>query len=91
MKRKGEVALTNIFISQNINDFISRRNKLMDILTTRELEVLHLLTRGLSNREIAAELYLSPGTIRIYLSNIYLKLDVSSRTQAAIMAKECGI
>ena len=63
----------------------------MDILTPRELEVLHLLTKGLSNREIAAELYLSPGTIRVYLSNIYLKLDVSSRTQAAIMAKECGI
>ena len=57
-------------------------------LTRREIEVLRLLTTGLSNREIAAELYLSPGTIRIYLSNIYAKLQVGTRTQAVIIAKE---
>ena len=63
----------------------------LDELTRREIEVLKLLTTGLSNREIATELYLSPGTIRIYLSNIYAKLQVGSRTQAVIIAKENNI
>ncbi|QUW23300.1 hypothetical protein JSQ81_07125 [Sporosarcina sp. Marseille-Q4063] len=57
-------------------------------LTPRELEVLKLLTTGLSNRKIADELFLSPGTVRIYLSNIYAKLQVKSRTQAVIIANE---
>lgn len=57
-------------------------------LTPRELEVLTLLTTGLSNRKIADELFLSPGTVRIYLSNIYAKLQVKSRTQAVIIANE---
>ena len=57
-------------------------------LTPRELEVLKLLTTGLSNRKIADELFLSPGTVRIYLSNIYEKLQVKSRTQAVIIANE---
>lgn len=63
----------------------------LDELTRREIEVLKLLTTGLSNREIATELYLSPGTIRIYLSNIYVKLQVSSRMQAVIVAKEYNV
>ena len=69
---------------------VEKRNPL-DELTRRETEVLRLLTTGLSNREIATELYLSPGTIRIYLSNIYAKLQVGSRTKAVIIAKENSI
>jgi LuxR family transcriptional regulator, maltose regulon positive regulatory protein len=57
-------------------------------LTPRELEVLILLTTGLSNQKIADKLFLSPGTVRIYLSNIYAKLQVKSRTQAVIIANE---
>jgi LuxR family maltose regulon positive regulatory protein len=49
---------------------------------------LKLLTTGLSNQKIADKLFLSPGTVRIYLSNIYAKLQVKSRTQAVIIAKE---
>lgn len=91
MSRKGLIQLTNFFISDNLNEFITKRQKLVEILTPRELDVLQLLTKGMTNREIAESLHLTPGTIRIYLSNIYLKLDVSSRTQAAIMAKDLGI
>lgn len=83
--------MSNFFLSDNVADFISRRQKLVDILTPRELEVLQLLTKGITNREIAEILCLSPGTVRIYLSNIYLKLDVKTRTQAAIVAKDLGI
>lgn len=69
---------------------VEKRNPLDD-LTRREIEVLRLLTTGVTNREIATELYLSPGTIRIYLSNIYAKLQVGSRTKAVIIAKENNI
>lgn len=57
----------------------------LNALTPRELEVLDLLKKGLSNREIAEKLYLTSGTVRIYLSNIYSKLNVTSRTQAIII------
>jgi DNA-binding NarL/FixJ family response regulator len=55
-------------------------------LTPRERDVLALLIEGKTNREIAARLYLSQGTIKSYLSSIYEKLDVSNRTEAAVAA-----
>jgi LuxR family transcriptional regulator, maltose regulon positive regulatory protein len=57
-------------------------------LSPREMEVLALLTRGLSNEEIAAELVLSKHTVRRHVSNILTKLDVPSRTAAAVYALE---
>lgn len=59
-----------------------------DILTPREMDVLQLLASGASNREIASQLFLSEGTIRVYLTTIYSKLEVQSRTQAILLAKE---
>jgi ATP/maltotriose-dependent transcriptional regulator MalT len=56
------------------------------ILSPREAEVLHLLIRGLSNKEIAAELALSTHTIRRHVSNILTKLDLSSRTAVVAYA-----
>ena len=55
-------------------------------LTAREKEVLSLLGEGLSNKEIAARLYLSVRTVEGHLSNAYGKLDVHSRTEAALLA-----
>jgi DNA-binding NarL/FixJ family response regulator len=60
-------------------------------LTERELKVLKLLTRGLSNREISKEIHLSEGTVRNYVSNILFKLDVQDRTKAAVMAIRHGL
>ncbi|MFJ7935004.1 LuxR C-terminal-related transcriptional regulator [Sporosarcina sp. NPDC096371] len=60
----------------------------MDALTPREQEVLQLLAGGATNREIASRLFLSEGTVRVYLSNIYGKLGVNSRTQAVLLVKE---
>jgi ATP/maltotriose-dependent transcriptional regulator MalT len=60
-------------------------------LTAREVEVLCLVAAGKSNREIAAELYLSAKTVARHLSNIFCKLDVSSRTAAAAFAFEHGL
>lgn len=55
-------------------------------LTEREKEVLALIARGLSNQEIAAQMVVSPATIHSHVSRILAKLQVSSRTQAALFA-----
>jgi DNA-binding NarL/FixJ family response regulator len=60
-------------------------------LTNREVEVLRLLAQGLSNAEIAEKLHLSEGTVRNHVSSIFSKLDVSDRTQAAILAIRHGL
>ncbi len=62
-----------------------------EILSSREVEVLRLLTAGNSNRAIAKELFISPETVKSHVSHILRKLNVSSRTRAAIRAKELGI
>jgi LuxR family maltose regulon positive regulatory protein len=58
-----------------------------DPLSDRELEVLQHVARGLSNQEIADKLFLSAGTVKRHMSNIYQKLDVHSRTQALERAR----
>jgi serine/threonine protein kinase/DNA-binding CsgD family transcriptional regulator len=60
-------------------------------LTSRELEVLQLLARGLSNKQIARALAVTPRTVNFHLDNIYSKLGVSSRTEAVIVAVRQGI
>ena len=64
---------------------------LIEPLTERELEVLRLIARGLSNREIASELVLTLGTVKWYNRQIYSKLGVHSRTQAVAQAKNAGL
>ena len=68
-----------------------RDSKLASKLTSREVELLSLLVRGYSNAQIAARLFLSEGTVRNYLSNIFSKLNVSDRTQAAVLALKHGL
>jgi DNA-binding NarL/FixJ family response regulator len=60
-------------------------------LSARESEILQLLTLGLSNSDIAQRLFLSEGTIRNYMSDLFTKLDVSDRTQAVVMALRLGL
>jgi len=57
-------------------------------LTARELEVLRLVTTGMTNRAIAAELFLSEKTVARHVSNIFTKLDLSSRAAATAYAYE---
>jgi len=64
---------------------------LVEPLSDRELEVLHLIAEGLTNREIAARLFLSPGTVKAHTHNIYGKLGVSGRTLAVATARSLNI
>ncbi|MHC4145199.1 MAG: response regulator transcription factor [Planctomycetota bacterium] len=57
-------------------------------ITNREYEVLALIAQGLSNREIADKLFVSLNTVKSHSSNLFLKLDARSRTQAVVRAKE---
>ena len=60
-------------------------------LTTRERDVLRLIARGASNKEIATQLFLSVGTVKGYVSAILPKLGVQDRTQAALFASKHGL
>ena len=57
-------------------------------LTDREVEVLRLIARGRSNREVAERLFISPKTVGRHVENLYAKIGVSSRAAAAVFAME---
>ena len=64
---------------------------LLEPLSARELEVLHLIAGGASNEEIAARLFIAVSTVKRHASNIFGKLNVSNRTQAVARARETGL
>lgn len=69
----------------------SEDGHLLEQLTPRQQDVLRLLARGLSNKEIARELDISPFTVRIHVSSLLRTLDVSSRAAAAVKASKAGL
>jgi DNA-binding NarL/FixJ family response regulator len=62
-----------------------------DVLTPREIEIVRMVARGLSNREVGEKLFISEGTVKTHLHTIYEKLDLNGRVQLANYAREKGL
>ena len=93
----GDAALSPALVQRLVEDFVRRPapgTALPDALRTltdRETEVLRLLARGLSNAELAAELFLSEATVRTHIAHIFEKLGLRDRVQAVVLAYESGL
>ncbi len=91
----GESALHPSIARKVLNRFVLTPDKTVmqkpgEVLSDREIEVLKLATRGLSNQEIAEKLCLSLRTVQAHLGHIFNKLGVSSRTEAVVRALKAG-
>lgn len=75
----------------NIKSADLQTNKLIEPLSDRELEVLHLIAKGKTNQEIAQELVVARGTIKAHAASIFRKLDVANRTEAVARARHLDI
>jgi DNA-binding NarL/FixJ family response regulator len=92
----GDALLAPSVTRRLIEEFVAGSDELtphlgMDELTDREREVLVLMANGMSNAEIAAELFLGETTVKTHVSRILLKLDVRDRVQAVVAAYESGL
>jgi DNA-binding NarL/FixJ family response regulator len=93
----GESLLAPTITRRLIEDFCKRPPPTAGLpdavshLSERELDVLRLLARGLSNAEIAAQLYLSDATVKSHVARILAKLDLRDRAQTIVFAYETGI
>lgn len=87
--------ITQKVVSQFMNgkslpDVMAQVGDEMDGLTSRELEVLRMVAKGLTNKEVAQQLFISDRTVQAHLSSIFSKLQVSSRTEAVMHAIRKG-
>jgi DNA-binding NarL/FixJ family response regulator len=93
----GEALLAPAVTRRLVERFVQRppsekaRVERFEELTDRELEVLKLVTKGMSNAEIGEELFLSEATVKTHLTRILSKLGVRDRVQAVVLAYESGL
>lgn len=88
----GQVQLSPQVAERLMKEITTPKDPLDEVqLTERETDVLRLLAQGLANKEIARDLYISETTVKTHVSNILMKLGVSSRTQAALYAVRIGL
>ncbi len=93
----GEALLAPSVTRRLIDEFARRPREdrpspeALDDLTAREREVLELVAQGMSNREIADQLFVSEGTVKTHIKRIFYKLGLRDRTQAVILAYDVGL
>jgi DNA-binding NarL/FixJ family response regulator len=91
----GEALLSPAITRRVIERFASipqpKHRKELEELTERELDVMRLIARGLSNVEIGQELYISDTTVKTHITHILQKLDLRDRVQAVVLAYESGL
>jgi LuxR family transcriptional regulator, maltose regulon positive regulatory protein len=78
-------------LEQDISGSVAPTPELLEPLSERELEVLELIEAGKSNHRISQELFVTAGTVKTHIRNIYRKLDAHSRTQALVRARELNL
>ena len=92
LTRKKEVVVLKEVPVATSQPFTLNEERLKDLgITKRELEILELIARGLSNREIAEKLFVSENTVKTHSSRLFDKLSAKRRTQAVQIAKEMGL
>ena len=90
--RRGDALLAPSITRRLVERFAPRSAAAdLSVLTPRELEVLGLVARGLSNAELAAELTLSEATVKTHVARILAKLQLRDRVQAVVLAYETGL
>ena len=88
---KERVVLKEVLVPAR-EPFVPDERKREDLgITRREFEILELIAQGMSNREIAARLYVSENTVKTHSSRVFDKLGAKRRTQAVQLGKECGL
>lgn len=92
---RGEAAISGMMAAKILEEFAGQSRKSSkethDVLSAREKEVLQLLTKGMTNKEISATLDITDNTVKNHLKNILAKLHVENRVQAAKFALEHGL
>jgi len=92
LTRKKEVVVVKEVTVPVAEPFTLNEASLRDLgITKRELEILELIAKGLSNREIAEKLFVSENTVKTHSSRLFDKLNAKRRTQAVQMGKEMGL
>jgi len=87
----GEALLDPSVTARLLRELAEPERRKVDVLTERERQVLALIARGLSNKQIAAELVLSEKTVKTHVSHVLSKLQLTDRTQAALWAVRSGL
>jgi len=92
LTRKEEVLVVKEITVPAASTFTLNQERLHDLgVTKRELEILELIARGMSNKEIAESLFVSENTVKTHSSRLFDKLGARRRTQAVQMGKEMGL
>jgi DNA-binding CsgD family transcriptional regulator len=92
LTRKKEVVVVKEVPVPAAQPFALNEGRVKDLgITKRELEILELIARGMSNREIAEKLFVSENTVKTHSSRLFDKLSAKRRTQAVQIGKEMGL